>query len=218
MHLTVRCLIAECINLFIQTHRCQPRKATASWSGAVRVRASRSGTPRPSARRSRGSNQQPWGYQPTRSTSGLAEKTCKTTLRSQLPSEISHRATQKDGTHQVTSSHSPTFNEGKNPLLQVELRETLPIKSTLSEIQSIVSWVCSQTARNYSAAKWISKTPPPPSYPEHSNLTHEWRDNRFFVRFVSCLLEDCAYCFREKVSIMSLTSSSEVLHWILLLT
>ena len=49
---------------FTHRRRSQPRRATASWSGAVRVRRLCSGTPRRSARRSRGSNQQPCGYQP----------------------------------------------------------------------------------------------------------------------------------------------------------
>ena len=56
----------------IQTH-----KVTAGLSGEVGVRASHSGTPRHSARRSRGLNQQPCGYRPTRST-----RYCRPNVRS----------------------------------------------------------------------------------------------------------------------------------------
>ena len=67
---TVLADIHPFIHSFMHTsthrRRSQPCRETASWSGAVRVRRLAQGH---SARRSRGSHQQPCGYQPTRSTS-----------------------------------------------------------------------------------------------------------------------------------------------------
>ena len=56
------------IHTFTHRRRCQPCKAPAGSWGAVRVRCLAHGHLNTQARRSRGSNQQTYGYQQTRST------------------------------------------------------------------------------------------------------------------------------------------------------